>query len=78
LKASNLRPVINHPTQLQTWQAAGGGACGLQIDTGMNRLGFRVEDAPEPFEGLQLVMTHLACADEPSNPMNRAQRDAYA
>ncbi|OYX20420.1 MAG: alanine racemase [Brevundimonas diminuta] len=78
LKASNLRPVINHPTQLQTWQAAGGGACGLQIDTGMNRLGFRVEDAPEPFEGLELVMTHLACADEPSNPLNRAQRDAYA
>ena len=78
LKASNLRPVINHPTQLQTWQAAGGGACGLQIDTGMNRLGFRVEDAPELFEGLELVMTHLACADEPSNPLNRAQRDAYA
>ena len=23
-------------------------------------------------------MTHLACADEPSNPLNRAQRDAYA
>lgn len=78
LKASNLRPVINHPTQLQTWQAAGGGACGLQIDTGMNRLGFRVEDAPEPFAGLELVMTHLACADEPSNPLNRTQRDAYA
>ncbi|MBD7940641.1 alanine racemase [Brevundimonas guildfordensis] len=78
LKASSLRPVINHPTQLQTWQAAGGGACALQLDTGMNRLGFRVEDAPEPFEGLELVMTHLACADEPSNPLNRAQRDAYA
>ncbi|MEN5230852.1 alanine racemase [Brevundimonas naejangsanensis] len=78
LKASNLRPVINHPTQLQTWQAAGGGACALQLDTGMNRLGFRVEDAPEPFEGLELVMTHLACADEPSNPLNRAQRDAFA
>lgn len=78
LKASNLRPVINHPVQLNTWQAAGGGACALQLDTGMNRLGFRVEDAPEPFDGLQLVMTHLACADEPANPMNRAQRDAYA
>ena len=78
LKASNLRPVINQPAQLQAWRAAGGGACGLQIDTGMNRLGFRVEDAPEPFEGLELVMTHLACADEPSNPLNRAQRDAYA
>lgn len=78
LKASNLRPVLNHPTQMRAWTAAGGGACGLQLDTGMNRLGFRVEDAPEPFDGLELVMTHLACADEPSNPMNRLQRDAYA
>lgn len=78
LRAANLRPVLNHPDQLRVWTAAGGGACGLQIDTGMNRLGFRPEDAPEPFAGLELVMSHLACADEPSNPMNRRQRDAFA
>jgi alanine racemase len=78
LKAADLRPVINHGQQQAAWAAAGGGACGLQIDTGMNRLGFRPEDAPEPFEGLELVMTHLACADEPSEPMNRRQRDAFA
>lgn len=78
IKAANLRPVLNQPGQIEAWTAAGGGACGLQLDTGMNRLGFRVEDAPEPFAGLELVMTHLACADEPSNPLNRAQRDAYA
>lgn len=78
IKTANLRPVLNQPGQIAAWTAAGGGACGLQLDTGMNRLGFRVEDAPEPFEGLELVITHLACADEPSNPMNRAQRDAYA
>jgi alanine racemase len=78
IKAANLRPVLNQSGQIEAWTAAGGGACGLQLDTGMNRLGFRVEDAPEPFEGLELVMTHLACADEPANPMNRAQRDAYA
>lgn len=78
LKAANLRPVLNQPRQMQAWQAAGSGACGLQIDTGMNRLGFRPEDAPEPFDGLSLVMSHLACADEPGQPMNRAQRDAFA
>ncbi|HEX8469549.1 MAG TPA: alanine racemase [Brevundimonas sp.] len=77
LKAADLRPVINHGQQQAAWTAAGGGACGLQIDTGMNRLGFRPEDAPEPFEGLSLVMTHLACADEPAEPMNRHQRDAF-
>lgn len=78
LKAADLRPVLNQPKQMQTWAEAGGGPCGLQIDTGLNRLGFRPEDAPEPFEGLGLVMSHLACADEPDQPMNRRQRDAFA
>ena len=78
LKAADLRPVINHPGQLADWIGAGGGACALQLDTGMNRLGFRPEDAPEPFVGLTLVMSHLACADAPDEPMNRRQRDAFA
>lgn len=78
LRAADLRPVVNQPSQLADWSASGGGACALQLDTGMNRLGFRPEDAPEPFEGLALVMSHLACADEPAQPMNRRQRDAFA
>ena len=78
LKDSDLRPVLNHGDQLAAWQASGGGACGLQIDTGMNRLGFRIEDAPEPFDGLDLVISHLACADDPAELMNRRQRDAFA
>ena len=77
IRQSNLRPVLNQPLQVQNWLSSGGGACGLQIDTAMNRLGYRVENAPEPFAGLELVMTHLACADEPSNPLNRQQRDAF-
>ncbi|MDQ1153206.1 alanine racemase [Brevundimonas sp. SORGH_AS_0993] len=76
-KAADVRPVLNQPAQMAAWAGAGGGACGLQIDTGMNRIGFRPEDAPEAFEGLALVLTHLACADEPSNPMNRRQRDLF-
>ena len=78
LKSADLRPVLNHPAQMQTWAVGGGGTCGLQIDTGMNRLGIRPEDAPEAFDGLALVLTHLACADEPANPMNRRQRDLFA
>jgi len=78
LRAAGLRPVLNTGAQMAEWRAAGGGACGVQIDTGMNRLGFRPEDAPEPFEGLDLVMSHLACADDPSDPMNARQRDAFA
>lgn len=78
LRDADLRPVINQPDQLRAWTAAGGGACGLQIDTGMNRLGFRPEDAPDAFDGLALVMSHLACADDPAEPMNRRQRDVFA
>ena len=77
LREAALRPVLNSETQLADWRAAGGGRCGVQIDTGMNRLGFRPEAAPEPFEGLDLVLSHLACADDPSEPMNARQRDAF-
>jgi alanine racemase len=78
LKAAGLKPVLNTGAQLAEWLAAGGGACGLQIDTGMNRLGFRIEDAPDAVEGLDLVLSHLACADDPAEPMNARQRDAFA
>ncbi|GAA0869706.1 alanine racemase [Brevundimonas basaltis] len=78
LQGADLRPVLNTGAQLREWRSAGGGACGLQIDTGMNRLGLRPGDAPEPFEGLDLVLSHLACADEPTAPMNARQRDAFA
>lgn len=78
LRAADLRPVINTAAQLSDWREAGGGPCGLQIDTGMNRLGFRPEAAPAPFEGLELVLSHLACADDPAEPMNARQRDAFA
>jgi len=78
LRDANLRPVLNTTAQLAEWIGAGGGTCGLQIDTGMNRLGFRPEDAPAPFAGLGLVLSHLACADDPGEPMNARQRDAFA
>jgi alanine racemase len=78
LRAASLRPVLNTRAQFAEWRDAGGGPCGLQIDTGMNRLGFRPEDAPPPFPGLDLVLSHLACADDPSEPMNARQRDAFA
>jgi alanine racemase len=78
LRAAGLRPVLNTAAQAAEWQEAGAGPCGLQIDTGMNRLGFRAEDAPEPFEGLEMVLSHLACADDPTEPMNARQRDAFA
>lgn len=77
LQAAQLRPVLSAPEQVRRWLSSDGGPAGLHIDTGMNRLGVRPEEAPEPFPGLDLVMSHLACSDSPDDPMNRAQRAAF-
>ena len=47
----------------------------LHVDTGMNRLGFSMEEAAKISGGLVSgwVMSHLACADTPEHPMNDEQ-----
>jgi alanine racemase len=72
--AGMARPVLNSAEQVARWKAAGGGACDVMIDTGMNRLGLRTEEAGM-LEGLAIetLMSHLACADEPDHPMNERQ-----
>lgn len=78
---SPARPCLNTPEQAKRWHEAGGGACDAMVDTGMNRLGLDPADiAGGALEGLALetLMSHLACADEPDNPANAAQRDALA
>ena len=74
------RPVLNTPTQVARWKAAGGGACDVMVDTGMNRLGVSADDiAAGLLDGLEIetLMSHLACADE-NSPMNAVQRDRFA
>ncbi|HEU4967897.1 alanine racemase [Sphingomonas sp.] len=68
------RPVLNSPEQVLRWRAAGGGACDVMIDTGINRLGIAPEDVGV-LGGLEIetLMSHLACADE-DVPQNAAQR----
>jgi alanine racemase len=61
------RPVLNTATQVARWKAAGGGACDVMVDTGMNRLGLSVADVGNGLlDGLAIetLMSHLACADE--------------
>ncbi|MEO6216366.1 MAG: alanine racemase [Sphingomonas sp.] len=61
------RPVLNTATQVARWKAAGGAACDVMIDTGMNRLGLAITDVDNGLlEGLAIetLMSHLACADE--------------
>ncbi|MEG3123283.1 alanine racemase [Sphingomonas sp. GB1N7] len=59
------RPVLNTPAQVARWKAAGGGACDVMVDTGMNRLGLSPDDLAS-LAGLEIhtLMSHLACADE--------------
>lgn len=78
--ASRARPVLSTPTQIDRWREAGGGACDVMIDTGMNRLGLDWRgDVAAMISGLRIetVMSHLASADE-DKTLNEVQRDRFA
>ncbi len=83
LVSARLIPLLNAPDQMSRHvENTPSHPFGVQLDTGMNRLGFEpsewndckgelLESAP------LLVMSHLACADEPDHPMNALQLDAF-
>lgn len=55
---------------------------GVQLDTGMNRLGLEIGEWASVAEialaqNCRLVMSHLACSDEPNHPMNRQQLEQF-
>jgi len=83
---ARLVPVLNGLEQIDAWTALArrrGRAlpAALQLDSGMARLGLapaevdRLVEDPARLDGiaLRLVMSHLACADEPDHPANRLQ-----
>jgi alanine racemase len=85
---TGLVAVANSAAQLAAWQAAARRLqkrlpVAVQVDTGMSRLGMPPQEVevlgPDAFSGLDLslVMSHLACADEPDDPANDAQRNAF-
>lgn len=78
--SSGVRPVLSSAQQAARWMQAGGGACDVMVDTGMNRLGFDWrEDLAPRIDGLDVrtLLSHLACADE-DHPLNELQRDRFA
>ena len=89
IAAAGLIPVLNSLAQVEEAAAFSGrrGALpvALHIDTGLNRLGLRVEEAealaqaPDRLAGLELglVMSHLACGPDPDHPMTRRQLEAF-
>lgn len=62
----NLTPVINSPEDLKLYKK---NPPAIMVDTGMNRLGLRPEEAVDaPF-----IFSHFACSDEPEHPLNAKQ-----
>ncbi|WP_119839753.1 alanine racemase [Pseudooceanicola algae] len=83
LAQHGLTPMINSADQLvRQFETLPGQPFGVQLDSGMNRLGME----PAEWDSLRditmsqeptLLMSHLACADEPGHPMNYRQLQTF-
>jgi alanine racemase len=86
----DLRPVLSSIAEVREWAAYSRMrgrrlAAAIHIDTGMHRLGMPESEvhqlAAEPdlvgAIDITLIMSHLACADEPRNAMNQKQRERF-
>lgn len=80
-RAHRLAPVLGSPEEMAAWTSSGDDAFALHVDTGMNRLGLSVEEAMAVADGKAttpaLLMSHLASADDPDHPLNKAQWEAF-
>lgn len=78
-----LTPLLNSVDQISRhFEALPGHPFGVQLDTGMNRLGLEWAEWAAVAEialdqGPALLMSHLACADEADHPMNPYQLDLF-
>lgn len=75
-----LTPVLNDEKQLERWQVHRETPVAIHVDTGMHRLGFdHGTFSASLFAGFNvgLVLSHLACADDPAHPMNKQQVDRF-
>ncbi|MDP7668318.1 MAG: alanine racemase [Rhodospirillales bacterium] len=85
-----LIPVLNSLGDIATWAEFGRAngarfAADVHVDTGMSRLGLPADEieavSADPGQladiEVALVMSHLACADEPDHPLNRRQLEAF-
>jgi alanine racemase len=88
---NNLLPALISIEEAREWAAFGREyghklPCAIHVDTGINRLGFSVAELKtllaerQTFNDLDvtLLMSHLACADEPAHALNQRQFAAFA
>ncbi len=84
-----LQVVVHDHWQLEFLEALPRGArvsLWVKLDSGMHRLGFPLADVPGLWQRIKARpeweflgwITHLACADEPDNPVSREQVQAFA
>ena len=72
-------PVIDSVRQAKLWDESGGGPCHLMVDTGINRLGISPHEISDPAVqalDVQVLLSHLACADE-NSAMNARQLASF-
>jgi alanine racemase len=84
-----LLPVLGSVPEIERWQqfcerTGEPLPAALHVDTGMNRLGLSAAEAVNVAEGrdelgfpLALLMSHLACADEPGHPLTARQLEDF-
>jgi len=91
LLSHRLTPVLNSLAQIAGWSAASRATrsaldAAIHVDSGMNRLGMPISElallsaeSRTRLDGVRvvLVMSHLACADDPDSAMNRMQLDRF-
>lgn len=90
LAAHGLAPVLGSIPEIEDWAAFGRSEdvalpSAIHVDTGMNRHGLSLAEARGLAEqpdllaasGAELVMSHLACADEPHHPLNALQLERF-
>jgi alanine racemase len=79
----DLTPMLNSLEQItRHLEALPGHPFGVQLDTGMNRLGVEMLEwqAVAPIlvaAGPELLLSHLACADDADHPLNEVQLKAF-
>jgi alanine racemase len=83
LRKADLIPLLNSPEQVARHTSeCPDAAFGVQLDSGMNRLGIEPTNWGTLKDQVlarvpRLIMSHLACADEPDHSMNVSQLRAF-
>lgn len=79
LIAADLIPVVNNFAQLAMWETGWSRPIAIHVDTGIGRLGFSPDVNRSDFDGysIEMILTHLACADDPNHPQNKDQIERF-